>query len=92
MAFRFQLTCDSFLLMPRDPTAAELLFDMEVLFVVFSSLSFDYLAWGGRLIVCSIFFVLFARCYFRHNFLLSISHFSGKEKSIFSFILRKERF
>ena len=93
------------------------LFDMEGLFVVFSSLSFDYLEWG-RLIVCSIFFLCswldaisgtFRFLY--HISLLSLlnmllsrlfhmgeidylddnpmkKHFSGKDLSIFSFILR----
>ena len=157
MDFRFQLTCGSFLLMPRGPTAAALLpsnvkpyfrrdiklcfrrprvhfhqgrfFFFKSLLRLFrhGGLVCRYLTsllrlcrmGGGRLIVCSRFFcVLFARCYFGHiycflyhisllsflNMLLSRlfrmgesdylddnpmkKHFSGKEISIFSFILR----
>jgi hypothetical protein len=52
-----------------------LLFDMEGLFVVFSSLSFDYLEWG-RLIVCSIFFCALSSMLFRAHFAFYITfHF-----------------
>ena len=51
------------------------LFDMEGLFVVFSSLSFDYLEWG-RLIVCSIFFCALSSMLFRTHFAFYITfHF-----------------
>ena len=150
MAFRFQLTYGSFLLMPRGPTAAALLpSNIKLCFRrprfpflqgrFSSSLFFACSTWraclsfslvspstishgGGRFVLyiflCSLLDAISGTifCFLYHISLLSLinmllsrlfrmggsdylddnpmkKYFSGKEKSIFSFILRwKERF